>query len=183
MDNNITPTLESTFSNITELVSSLHDSAMETSPQSTANLNPTHTHTTTPTTTKFTIITSLSTEKKRPGRPRKNPESTLTEIVKRGRGRPRKYTIEERPSRPKLPPLIDENGNIIKRKRGRPRKNPLPDNSKPKRGRGRPRKDTIDNLTIHHQQQPSNNENNNNNHTNDEPLNLNINLMDLYSST
>lgn len=125
--------------------------------------------------------------------------------MKRGRGRPRKYSVEERPSRPKLPPLIDENGNVVKRKRGRPRKHPLPDESKPKRGRGRPRKadnaslavnsmSTIEEVQTNNNQDPHSHgrdlagvadaeaevETDANAH--EESLNINLNLMDLYGS-
>jgi len=67
---------------------------------------------------------------------------------KRGRGRPRKNTIEQQIKPANDFPLLEE-----KRGRGRPRKNPIeqqikPDNDVPlleeKRGRGRPRKNPIE---------------------------------------
>lgn len=79
-----------------------------------------------------------SGEKRKRGRPRKNPE--LTPEGKPKRGRPRKYpelTAEGKPKRgrPRKNPELTPDG---KPKRGRPRKNPeLTPDGKPKRGRPR----------------------------------------------
>jgi len=81
------------------------------------------------------------------GRPRKYPVEEKKSSSKRGRGRPRKYPVEEKKSsakrgrgRPRKHP-VEEKKTSPKRGRGRPRKYPVEEKkTSAKRGRGRPRK-------------------------------------------
>lgn len=88
------------------------------------------------------------TEKKKRGRPRKNPPVD-PDKPKRGPGRPRKYPPKDpnapkrKPGRPrKVPEEAGSNSSSETPKRGpgRPRKYPPKDPNAPKRGPGRPRK-------------------------------------------
>ena len=93
------------------------------------------------------LSTPLVTEKKKPGRPKKQPVEDdtpgNTKVTKK-RGRPRKNPEDVKPKRPvgrpkKQPAEDDTPGNTkVAKKRGRPRKNP--EDGKPKRPVRRPKK-------------------------------------------